>query len=230
MKNKFLIFLVLTALPLSLLFTSCFTETIDALSTTSFQLPLIFHSNWVNKAAPDTSWDFTNLNKYQEYRDNREKIKKSILYQMNYWIDSLVYKDASGNPRPFDPADPNMPDIEFEAIRFYLRFADYVGGGDIESDFNPGNYRPSTIDPTNYLLGEFTNVNAKPYYRQAYHIISISDEVAQIISEAAKSKPAFYILSEYSKMKDQNINTEPKRYFPYIAARFDVMVKFEVDM
>ena len=64
------ILIVLLAIASGLGLWGCYTNTIDSLSTFRFQLPIYFYQNWVDRAAPDTSWDFTNLNDYPEYRRN----------------------------------------------------------------------------------------------------------------------------------------------------------------
>lgn len=226
MKNYIYILILICCIILS----SCFTETIDTFSTINFQLVVPFHSTHEDKAAPDTSIDFTNLNKYKEYKDNKDRIKKAMILQFNYWLDSLVYIDKSGRKVNFNPKDPNMPEIKFNHIRFYLRFAErkqFPVNGD---EFDPANYEFSKSDPTMYLLGEFLNVDVKDYFRQAYHIIDVSDDVARVISDAVKNRPMFFIITEYSHMSDQNPQTEPKRFFPYVAARYDLVIKFEVSL
>lgn len=204
----------------SVLLSSCYTSTIDALSTFKFQLPLLFHSDYVNKAAPDTSVDFSNLNKYQEYRDNKSKLKKAEIISFNYWIDSLIID----NGKPFDPA---KDDIEFDYVRFSLIFAQLKSNppkpGDI---YDKDNYE-AIPNAQEYVLGEFTNVKVQDYYRESKHILQISDDVAKVISSAVKDNPTFFIRSMYSKTKGQ---TAEKRYFPLIWGRFDCIIRFEVNL
>lgn len=230
MKKKNIIIFTSFILFAGLFLSGCFTDTIDAFSKFQFQLVIPFHSTHKEKAAPDTSVDFSNLNKYKEYKDNKDRIKKALILQFNYWLDSLVFRTKEGKVMSFDKNDPNMPDIKFNFIKFYLRFADLksipVNGDPLDS----ANYRFSTSDPTNYLLGEFKNVSVKDYFRQAYHIINVDDAVAQVISDAVKNRPQFYIITEYSPLADQSTGTEPKRYFPYVAARYDLVIKFEVEL
>lgn len=211
----------------ALFFSGCITETIDTFSTFNFQLMIPFHSTHYDKASPDTSVDFTNLNKYKEYRDNKDRIKKALILQANYWIDSLVYKDNQGQTFIFDPKNTNQPKVEFEFVKFFLRFAErkpFPVNGD---EFDPVNYQYSTSNPTSYLLGEFRNVDVGEYFRRADHIINVDDEVARIISEAVKNNPTFYIITEYSIVKGQTI---PKREFPFIAARYDLDIRFEIEL
>ncbi len=201
----------------------CYTNTIDALSSFEFQLPIYFYSNWVDRAAPDTSWDFKNLNDYNEYRDNRDKIQTAEIISFNYWLDSLVTE----NGKPFDPTDPNQEDLEFEFVKFYLHFAvlkDNPPNPDDPSDENNYELDPDTPD---YLLGEFHNVDVKKYYRNPEYILEVPTEVAQIIAVALKDKPQFFIKSVYSKVKGQ---TEPKRHFPLINTRYDLIIRFEVNL
>ncbi len=89
--------------------TGCYTDTVDSLSTFTFQLPINMEFEWRNKQAPDTTTDRVDLLEYQVYRDNQADIKVADLYQIGYWIDTLI-----GNPS-FDEA-------EFDFVEFYLRF------------------------------------------------------------------------------------------------------------
>ena len=217
------IIILIVAIVSGLSMWGCYTNTIDSLSTFKFQLPIYFYSNWLNRSAPDTSWDFTNLNNYPEYRDNKEKIRTSEILSFNYWIDSLVMDGG----KPFDPNDPNQEDVEFEFIKFYLHFAVLKSNPPNPGDPNdPDNYEldPSTPD---YLLGVFTNVSVKRYYRNPEYILEVPTDVAMIISEALKEKPQFFIKSIYSKTIGQ---TEPKRFFPLINARYDLVIRFDVEL
>jgi len=108
------IYLLISFLVLILL--SCVTQTVDDFSSFTVQLPIFFTSDYPNRAAPDTSVDFSTLYKYKEYKDNKGKIDKSEIYQFNYRIDSLVLQ----NGKNFDPATDN---IVFEYIKFKLVFA-----------------------------------------------------------------------------------------------------------
>lgn len=206
MKNKNQI-IILTITLFSLIFlSSCYQNTIDALSSFKFQLAILFNSEYRNKFAPDTTIDFVNLDDYKQYRDNKDRIKKAQLLQFNYWIDSLHL----ANNRPFNPKTDN---VEFEFIKFYLVFQE---GGGIPSD--PGK---------RFLLGTFNNVNVSNYYRNPEHILVVPDDVAKVIEEAVKINPRFYIISEYSKVKGQQ---GPRESFPYIWARFDLAIRFEVSL
>jgi len=201
----------------------CYTNTVDNLSTFKFQLPINFYSNWVNKAAPDTSWDFTNLDDYAEYRDNKDEIKSSEILSFNYWLDSLVTDDG----KPFNPNDPNQEDVEFEFIEYYLHFA--VLKSNPPNPGNPSDPNNYLQDPNtpDYLLGKFTNVSAKKYYRNPANILFVPSDVAQIISHTLKNNPKFFIKSVYSKTVGQE---EPKRHFPLINARYDLVIRFEVNL
>ena len=157
--KRLIIPIVFTALLFSgAFFGGCYTDTIDSLSTFTFQLAIPFHSTHYEKAAPDTSYDFTNLNAYKEYRDNRERIKKAMILEFNYWVDSIVMRNADPD-LPDIPYDPEIhgDTISFEFVKFYLRFAKLKpGAGDPLSD-------DSThwmMDPNekNHLLGEFYEI------------------------------------------------------------------------
>ena len=178
----------------------CYTNTVDSLSTFKFQLPVYFYSQWNNMAVPDTNVDYVNLMDYPEYRDNRKKIKKAEIISFNYWIDSLMID----NNLPFDPnGDVNL---EFDFIKFYLQFDG---------------------DSINYLIGEFADVNAKDFYRKPQHILEVPGIIAEVISVALKEKTGFFIKSQYSKTKGQ---IEEKRVIPMVHARFDMFLRFEINL
>lgn len=203
-KSKYLLLILLGFAPI--IFNSCYQNTIDALSSFKFQLAILFDSEYRNKFVPDTTIDFINLDDYKQYRDNKDRIKKAQFLQFNYWIDSLHLV----NNKPFNPKTDN---VEFEFIKFYLVFQE---GGQMPTD--PGK---------RFLLGTFNNVNVSNYYRNPEHILVVPENVAKIIEEAVKSNPRFYIIAEYSKVKGQS---GPKESFPYIWARFDIAIRFEVSL
>lgn len=227
----------------------CYTDTIDSLSTFTFQLPLLFHSTHFDKAAPDTSYDFVNLHKYKEYRDNRDRISKALILHFNYWIDAIkirgdVPPKYALNNGPFPENDPTAnivegkyvdyfdketDELEFEYIRFWLHFARLAPGYTDEMDTDSAHW---DFDPNEqpYMLGEYRDVDIQEYYRNPEHIVEVSDEVAAIISEAVKNRPAFWIITEYSPVVGQDINEEPKRYFPFVSARYDMVIRFAVDL
>lgn len=203
-RNKYILLFMLVIT--SIFLNSCYQNTIDALSSFKFQLAILFDSEYRNKFAPDTTIDFVNLDDYKQYRDNKDRIKKAQFIQFNYWIDSLHL----ANNRPFNPSSDN---VEFEFIKFYLVFQE---GGTMPSD--PGK---------RLLLGTFNNVNVSNYYRNPEHILVVPEDVAKIIENAVKLNPRFYIIAEYSKVKNQQ---GPKESFPYIWARFDIAIRFEVSL
>lgn len=213
-----------------LFLTSCFTDTIDSLSTFTFQLALNFQSDHNNRTAPDTSEDFTNLNEYKEYRDNKERVEKAEMLQVNYWINELKYEieTSPGNKKTFDydPQDVNAPEFIFESITFKLRFAKSRTGND--NSLNPNDWYPDPDEPT-YTLGVYKDVNIKEYYRRADHIIDIEEDVSKIISEAVKNRPSFYIYTEYSKVK-VNGEIQDEYSFPFVGARYTMMIRFQVKL
>jgi hypothetical protein len=191
---------------------SCYDQTIESLSTFKLQIPLNFRTDFYNKFAPDTTTDFANLNDYQTYRDNLKYIKRADLYQFTYWIDSL----KMGN-QTFALNDPAINNLEFEFIKFYLIFAKWNGYSWVQ-DTDPA---------AKHLLGEFKNVKVAEYYKKPKQVLQVSEDVAAVIFKAIKDKPQFFILSEYSKVAGQ---TEPKRSFPLIFARYDLVIRLDVEL
>lgn len=162
---------------LPIFISGCYTDTIDSFSKFTVQLPLHFTAEWRNKSAPDTSRDFTDLNTYKEYRDNKEKIQSTIFYQFAYWIDSLQVA----------PGDPPLEQVEFEFVKYYLYF---------EGE-SPSAKR---------LIGQFNNVKVKDYYRIP-HVLAFPEAVAQDIAKVAKTNPRFFTVAEYSAPVGQPVGT-----------------------
>lgn len=195
--------------------TSCITDTVDSMSKFTVQLPIFYKSSYVNRNCPDATQDFSNLNEYTEYRDNKDKIEKAEVYQLNYRIDSLVMP----NKKVYNPETDKL---EFDYIRYYLIFAKPKTSDENSTDSTKFEYDPSKKP---ILLGEFKDVNIKDFYRQSKNILTVDDERTKIISDILKDKPYFFISTEYSKMKGSTNATE---VFPYIGSRFDIVVRLGV--
>lgn len=267
----------------ALLLGGCYADNINDLSTYKFQFPVPFHSVHAYRAAPDTSYDFTNLYKYKEYRDNADRVKKAEILHFNYWLDDLIYRNVNNYSEilafaiepgtnnkvsyllthvdslalrqaasinkmidldPLIQKDGNgVPitkdvQIEFEFIRFYLIFAEKVHPGVSDESENLSDWKMERENGNikSYLLGEFKDVNLKNAFRypanadaesNKYHIEWVPEATAKIISEALKDKPQFYIRTDYSIVKGQ---TTPKYYFPFVSARYDLVIRFEVKL
>jgi len=195
----------------------CYTDTIECFKTFTFQFPVNVYSIYTNKAIPQISMDFSNLYQYDEYYDNRDKIEKAYILQVNYWIDTLVLLDNI----PFNPAIHNL---EFEYVKYKLIFAKSKDGNIFSKDSST--FEPN-LDLEEFDLGVYYNVNVADFYRNPSYIIDIPNNVAEKISIQLKTEPFFYIVSEYSKLKGQ---TDDKVYFPLMNARFDIIIRFEVNL
>lgn len=222
MKTKIslnIIFVLISTFILS----GCYTDTVDSLSTFKFQLPVNFNQTYLNRRAPDTSYDFTNLENYQEYRDNKERIKKAEILAFNYWMDSL---NINGYPfQPWNQSNTYYYDyttqkgnkvLQFNFIRFYLVFAK-------PSTSYPGTY---VMDPSSkwHLLGEFKDVNIANYYKMPQNILQVTDETMQVLSDAIKARPQFFTVTEYSN----TLNGE--KFFDYVKSGHTFIFRFEVDL
>lgn len=202
---------------LAIILSGCYTDTINKLETFSIQIPVFFTGPFEDRAAPDTSVDFSNLYQYPEYEENRDRISKAEILQMNYRIDSLIYEDG----RVFDPATDNL---EFEFIRYSFQFA-MPKSGNIYST-NPEDFVPDPSKPK-VILGEFTNVKIKDYYRMANRIMEVPTTSAKTISDGLKVHPYFFVYTEYSKVKGQ---VEEEFGFKLIKAKFDLILRLEVKL
>lgn len=214
----------------------CYSDTVDSFKTITVDIPLYFHSFYVNKIAPDTSIDFSNLYSYEEYRKNKGMIDASEIFQFNYWIDSMHID----NDIPFNPVKDT---VIFDFIRFYLCYAipknDQIaqaikyleenGQPDDPFALDSANYMPDTAATAKkYLLGEFLDVNVSEYYRLPHNIRAINEEVAKIISDLCKTNPKFYVITEYSETKEQQPGTD--RLFPLVWPRYDMMLRLKIKL
>lgn len=209
MKKIYLLFVIL------IFSVSCYTDTIDELSSFKVQIPIYFHSESYQKASPDTSMDFSNLNEYASYRENKDRVKKAEVYQFNYWVDSLVLESG----KVYDPA---TDEIIIDRLVFYLQFAEPITS-DVNST-NPEDFMPDPISEK-FVLGEYNNVNLTQYWRNPEHIIDVPEPVALKISETLKEKPYFYIYTEAG-----HVNGAERTVFPYIKSRFDLVVRLDVEL
>lgn len=207
--------------------------------TPSFHFPIpidFFHSDYYNKAAPDTSWDYTDLRQYKEYTDNQDRIKTAQILHFNYWIDSLHFIDEDENLIYFNPKDTSIH-LEFERISYDIvvipSFISLPSNFDQAKQQIKSGYLDDLIAngtlPTQYIftIGEFFNVNVADYYRNPEHIIEVPENTALIISDLVKNNPRFAIRTSYTKIKGQVRDKYP---FPYIKARFDMVIRFEVEL
>lgn len=213
MKTKIAILIV------SLMFLgSCIQDTINKFETFTVQLPVYFKTEHINKVAPDTSIDFTNLYQYEEYNDNKGKIDAAEVYQLNYRIDSLILENGI-------PFDPTKDDLQFDSVSFMLKFA-RPKPGKSEYSTNPDDFEP---DPNSklFILGEYKNVKVKDYYKTSYNIIEVPEENAFAISEALKITPYFYIYSQYSHVTGK---AGQDAIFPYVLAKYDLVIRLKVKL
>lgn len=217
----------------SLFFDGCYTQTIEDFSYYSFQFPLIFRSVHFNKAAPDTSWDFINLHSYSEYEDNKDRIDASEILSFNYWIDSLVFLMKDTVQQKFDTVifdrSKHRDIVEFPFIIFKLVYAKLKPGYTNPNDKDSSHWDKDYTNPI-YVLGTYNDVKIEEYYRYSHHIVPISDSLAKEISNMVKNRPQFWICTEYSPVKGQDTKIEPKRYFPFIAARYDMIIRFKIKL
>lgn len=225
--------LISLAIIASILLDGCYTQTVEDFSYYNFQFPLLFRSVHFNKAAPDTSWDFINLHNYSEYEDNKDRIYASEILSFNYWIDSLVFLMKDTVQQKFDTLifDRNQHRdlVEFPFIIFKLVYAKLKPGYVDPNDKDSSHWDKDFSSPI-YVLGSYYNVKVEEYYRYSHHIVPISDSLAKEISNMVKNRPQFWICTEYSPVKDQDTKIEPKRYFPFIAARYDMIIRFKIKL
>lgn len=207
---------IVTATLLIFLF-GCYSEFIESVDEFRFQIPMYFYVNYYDKSIPDTSQQFANLNNYEEFVKNRSKLTGAEIVQFNYWIDSLVF----ANGKPFNP---EIDSLVIENVKIFLVFAKPKIG--ISNPLDSNDFEPDTTLPK-FILGEFKDINVKDYYRKPHHIFSVSTDISQVLTEAVRNKPYFYLISEYGKVVGY---PNPKKYFKLIFVRFDIVVRLVVSL
>ena len=210
MKKTYIIFAIIAAV-----LSSCITDTVDSMSKFTVQIPIFYETEYIKRMYPDVSIEFTNLNKYAEYKENKDKIEKAEVFQFNYRIDSIVLPND-------EVYNPDIHDLRFEYIRYKIIFAKPKTTDEDSQDSSKFEIDTS-IEPV--VLGEFRNVDIKDFYRQSKNVKTIGEKETQAISDIIKGKPYFYISTEYSN----RLGGYPaKELFPYVNAKFDVVVRLGI--
>jgi len=205
---------------LSIILTSCYTQTVNDFSEFTVQVPIYFYDKSTDRRVPDVGWNFSNLYQYEEYTSNKDRIDRAEVYQFSIWVDSLV---LPGNPpKPFVP---NVDEIIFEHVRYTIVFAKPKIPGN-EQSLNADDFEiDNTIQP--FTLADFYNVSVSDYYKNPKHIYSVPQEEAIVISDLLKTRPYFYVLAEYSKYLNQPADTI---VFPYSEYHGDLVVRLKIKL
>jgi len=202
---------------MSLLLTSCYTDVINSFQNFRFQIPFYFYLNYIDKSIPDTSRIFVNLNNYDEFLKHRDELASAEIVQFNYWVDSLVFSNNVA-------FDPERDSLIIENVRFVLIFARPKSG--IVNPKDSSDFEEDTTLPR-FVLGEFYNLDIRDFYRQPHHIKIISNEISQVLTEVVRSRPYFYLSSEYGKVLGQ---TTAKKYFSLVNVRIDIVIRFTISL
>ena len=202
---------------MSLLLTSCYTDVINSFQNFRFQIPFYFYLNYIDKSIPDTSRIFVNLNNYDEFLKHRDELTSAEIVQFNYWVDSLVFSNNVA-------FDPERDSLIIENVRFVLIFARPKSG--IVNPKDSSDFEEDTTLPR-FVLGEFYNLDIRDFYRQPHHIKIISNEISQVLTEVVRSRPYFYLSSEYGKVLGQ---TTAKKYFSLVNVRIDIVIRFTISL
>lgn len=204
---------------LALFMVSCYTRTIDDLSEFTVQIPIYFYDNAQDRKVPNISLDFTNLYKYDEYKKNKDRIDRAIIYQFSYWIDTLVHPETK---KPFNPKTDEMI---FNKITYKMVFIKPIDPSNYESQ-NPADFIVNP-DYEPFIIKEFNNAKVTDFYKNPKNIVEISEIEAMKISDALKKNPYFFIVSEYTKYQGQVVDTA---YFPLLHIRADLIVRLTVKL
>jgi hypothetical protein len=208
-----ILFLIILTLP------SCYTDTVNNFTTFTIQIPVYFYDKSTNRKVPSIGYDFSNLYKYDEYKKNKERINRAELFQFAFWVDSLI---IPGSNKPFDPKNDEMI---FDSIKYTLVLLKPKPG---KSEYcqDPFDFDlDSTFLPFN--IGDFHNVKISEYYKNPKHIINLPEEEAIKLSNALKSRPYFFIVSEYSRYQNQPQDTS---YISYLEIRTDLVIRLSVNL
>lgn len=202
---------------ISFALTSCYTDVINSFQNFRFQIPFYFYLNYIDKSIPDTSRIFVNLNNYDEFLKHRDELASAEIVQFNYWVDSLVFSNNVA-------FDPERDSLIIENVRFVLIFARPKSG--IVNPKDSSDFEEDTTLPR-FVLGEFYNLVIRDFYRQPHHIKIISNEISQVLTEVVRSRPYFYLSSEYGKVLGQ---TTAKKYFSLVNVRIDIVIRFTISL
>ena len=202
---------------ISFALTSCYTDVINSFQNFRFQIPFYFYLNYIDKSIPDTSRIFVNLNNYDEFLKHRDELASAEIVQFNYWVDSLVFSNNVA-------FDPERDSLIIENVRFVLIFARPKSG--IVNPKDSSDFEEDTTLPR-FVLGEFYNLDIRDFYRQPHHIKIISNEISQVLTEVVRSRPYFYLSSEYGKVLGQST---AKKYFSLVNVRIDIVIRFTISL
>ena len=159
------------------------------------QITIDFDPEFKNKMVPDSSLDVVDLNDYPEYEENSDKVEDAEILHFNYRIDSIKTRN-----------NMHIDSIVFKQVNFYMIPTTAAG------DRLPGQ---------RYKLGEFPNLRVSDYYKTAKHIIEVSSEVGELISEQIKKTSHFIFVTEYSELVGENVD----RNFDCIEAHVDMVIR-----
>jgi hypothetical protein len=157
------------------------------------------------------------LNNYDEFLKHRDELASAEIVQFNYWVDSLVFSNNVA-------FDPERDSLIIENVRFVLIFARPKSG--IVNPKDSSDFEEDTTLPR-FVLGEFYNLVIRDFYRQPHHIKIISNEISQVLTEVVRSRPYFYLSSEYGKVLGQ---TTAKKYFSLVNVRIDIVIRFTISL
>ncbi|MFA6571256.1 MAG: hypothetical protein WCT77_08465 [Bacteroidota bacterium] len=93
MKKYYKYYLILVAVIAPVFISGCYTDTIDNLSEFTLQVPITVPM--FQRGNSDTTFSNENLNKYAEYTNNKERVKRLHLYQSSFWLDSIAPFNSS---------------------------------------------------------------------------------------------------------------------------------------
>jgi|APTNR8051073442_1049403.scaffolds.fasta_scaffold14574_2 hypothetical protein len=167
------------------------------ISDVILQITVDFDPIFENKMVPDSSIDFTDLNDYETYRDNKDEIEDAQILHFNYRIDEIKTEN-----------NMDIDSIIFESVNFYLI---------------PTTSDGSRIPGQRYKLGEFKNLHVADYYKTAKHIIEVPSELGNLISEQIKKTPYFIFVTEYSGLVGENVDNK----FDYIESHMDMVLRIK---
>jgi hypothetical protein len=157
------------------------------------------------------------LNNYDEFLKHRDELASAEIVQFNFWVDSLVFSNNIA-------FDPERDSLIIENVRFVLIFARPKSG--IVNPKDSSDFEEDTTLPR-FVLGEFYNLDIRDFYRQPHHIKIISNEISQVLTEVVRSRPYFYLSSEYGKVLGQ---TTAKKYFSLVNVRIDIVIRFTISL
>ncbi len=195
---------------LSILLSGCF-GTVDDLGTFTFQLAANYEATFKDTHVPDTDLELIDLNDYQSFRENREKLQSARPYQIGWWVERIIPKVNTDNDVS---NDIDVNEVVFDSVMFYIMFPDADN--------------PNTPDrDTRFEVGRFENVKVADFILTP-QVYEIEAPLAQTLSHLLLEHNRYYVETYFSEASAPL--PEPPVEFTRIEVKADIVARLEADL